>query len=60
MHYLYIYRAFCAWEEKLPVDSSAEEAELRLCAEYKAKLKVGGNVIPDPYSVDIKQWTEEK
>ena len=40
--YLYIYRAFCAWKEKIPVDSSAKEAELRLCAEYKSKLNVGG------------------
>ncbi|KAL4223401.1 hypothetical protein ACF0H5_016872 [Mactra antiquata] len=37
-------RAFCAWEENLPVDSSVEEAERRLCVEYTStsKLKAGG------------------
>jgi hypothetical protein len=42
------------------VDSSAEEAELRLCTEYTAKLKAGGTVIPDPFTVNKNQWKGEK
>ncbi|KAL4236192.1 hypothetical protein ACF0H5_004579 [Mactra antiquata] len=50
------FKEFCAWEENLPVDSSAEEAERRIYVEYTSKLKACGYVIPDPCSFSKKQW----
>ncbi|WAR01053.1 hypothetical protein MAR_025425 [Mya arenaria] len=52
-------RAFCAWEENLPVDANAELAEHRLQHKYKAKLNPGGEVIPDPFSL-TSGWKCEK
>ncbi|XP_052777885.1 uncharacterized protein LOC128215218 [Mya arenaria] len=52
-------RAFCAWEENLPVDANAELAEHRLQHEYKAKLNPGDEVIPDPFSL-TSGWKCEK
>ncbi|XP_052261521.1 uncharacterized protein LOC127865652 [Dreissena polymorpha] len=44
-------RAFCVWEENLPVNEKAEQAEQRLLDEYKRKLEVEGEVIPDPFAL---------
>ncbi|KAH3786216.1 hypothetical protein DPMN_164321 [Dreissena polymorpha] len=41
-------RAFCAWEQRLPVDAEAECREMRLLEENNAKLSVDGGVLPDP------------
>jgi hypothetical protein len=50
---IYFYRAFCAWEEKVPVNISKQQAELRLQDEYKAKLILpNGDIIPDPFSLE--------
>ncbi|XP_045161885.2 uncharacterized protein LOC123526703 [Mercenaria mercenaria] len=52
-------RAFCVWEENLPVDEKAEQAEQRLLQEYKAKLHVDKEVVPDPFSLKVG-WKGEK
>ena len=54
-----IYREFCVWEENLPVDESAELAEKRLLHEYKEKLLVEGDIVPDPFSL-TSGWKGEK
>ncbi|KAH3817459.1 hypothetical protein DPMN_118996 [Dreissena polymorpha] len=57
---LWYFRAFCVWEEKLPVDDKAEQIELRLLQEYKKKLILSdGDVIPDPFTLTTG-WKGEK
>ena len=53
------FRAFCAWEENLPVDVNAELAEQRLQHKYKAKLNRDGEIFPDPFSL-TSGWKGEK
>ncbi|WAR14875.1 PUS3-like protein [Mya arenaria] len=52
-------RAFCVWEENLPVNENAELAEKRLLQEYKKKLVLDGDVVPDPFSIS-SGWKGEK
>ena len=51
-------RAFCAWEEEVIVDSDAEHKQRLLLDEYKTKLIVDGQVIPDPMTLK-KGWPKE-
>ena len=55
----FLFRAFCAWEENLPVDADAELAEQCLQHEYKTKLKIADQIIPDPFSLK-SGWNGEK
>ena len=41
------------------MDSNAELAEQRLQQEYKAKLNIKGDIIPDPFSLSLG-WKGEK
>ncbi|XP_052818035.1 protein flightless-1 homolog [Mya arenaria] len=52
-------KAFCAWEKDVPVDHDGKEIEMGLLKEYKAKLLVDGDVIPDPVSLS-SGWIGEK
>ncbi|XP_052820515.1 uncharacterized protein LOC128246371 [Mya arenaria] len=54
-----MYLAFCVWEENLPVNENAELAEKRLLQEYKKKLVLDGDVVPDPFSIS-SGWKGEK
>ena len=38
------------YEEKVPVDEEAEQRQRSIMEEYKQKLIVCGNVMPDPFS----------
>ena len=40
-----------AYEEKVPVDEEAEQRQCSIMEEYKQKLIVCGNVMPDPFSL---------
>ncbi|KAL5021513.1 hypothetical protein ScPMuIL_000668 [Solemya velum] len=51
-------RAFVAWEEKIPVDQNSELTERRLLEDYKRKLIVEKEIIPDPFSLD-SGWISE-
>ncbi|KAH3817671.1 uncharacterized protein LOC127882165 [Dreissena polymorpha] len=52
-------RAFIAWEENIAVDLVAEQQQMQLLAEYKAKLNIDGEIIEDPMTVS-KGWLSEK
>ncbi|KAL5021765.1 hypothetical protein ScPMuIL_000920 [Solemya velum] len=54
-----VARAFCAWEEKVPVDVCAEHAERQLLEDYKKKLRFEGEILPDPFSLH-SGWLTEK
>lgn len=47
------------WEETLPVDESAVHADTRLLHEYKKKLVLGDDVVPDLFSLS-SGWSGEK
>ena len=48
-----------AYEEKIPVDEEAEQRQRSIMEEYKQKLIVCGNVMPDPFSLK-DGWLAEK
>ena len=48
-----------AYEEKVPVDEEAEQRQRSVMEEYKQKLIVCGNVMPDPFSLH-DGWLAEK
>ena len=48
-----------AYEEKVPVDEEAEQRQRSIMEEYKQKLIVCGNVMPDPFSLK-DGWLAEK
>ena len=48
-----------AYEEKIPVDEEAEQRQGSLMEEYKQKLIVCGNAIPDPFLLQ-DGWLAEK
>ena len=56
---IFYFRAFCAWEENLTIDEKAEEAEQRLLSEYRQKLTINQETIPDPFSLS-NGWNGEK
>ena len=44
-----------AYEEKVPVDEEVEQRQRSIMEEYKQKLIVCGNAMPDPFSLqDIR------
>jgi hypothetical protein len=53
--YYYYYsphcRVFAAYEDDVPVDADAEQAEKRLYREYIARLTQDGSEYPDPMTV---------
>ena len=56
--YLFISRAFSAYEENIKIDSEQEHRERSLLAEYREKLYVDNEHFPDP--VDLKTgWIGE-
>ena len=58
-HVLFFYRAFSAYEENVAVDTEQEHRERALLTEYKEKLKINDETLPDP--VDLKSgWIGEE
>ncbi|XP_046333004.2 uncharacterized protein LOC124115889 [Haliotis rufescens] len=55
-----VARSFIAWEEKTPVNIDAEHEERKLLSEYKEKLLVDGQVLQDPFSLDVGWIREEE
>ena len=52
------FRAFVAWEDGVLADVEAEHKERQLLAEYKEKLIIDDQVIPDPLTLK-KGWLRE-
>ena len=52
------FRAFVAWEDGVFADVEAEHKERQLLAEYKEKLIIDDQVIPDPSTLK-KGWLRE-
>ena len=55
---LIYFSAFVAHDEKAPVNIEQEEIEKRNLEEYKSKLIVGDQILPDPLS-QKKGWISE-
>ena len=56
---LLLFRAFGLYEENVQVDSERERIEKTVLQEYKQKLNIKENIIPDP--IDLKSgWINEK
>ena len=54
-----MFRAFGLYEENVQVDPEREHIEKAVLQEYKQKLNIHGNIIPDP--IDLKSgWINEK
>ena len=57
--FYFFYRAFNAYEENVAVDTEQEHRERALLTEYKEKLKINDETLPDP--VDLKSgWIGEE
>ena len=52
------FRAFVAWEDVVLPDVEAEHKERQLLAEYKEKLIIDNQVIPNPLTLK-KGWLRE-
>ena len=59
MHsFFYFFRAFATHENGEPIDRDKEHIERKLLYEYKAKLSLNDNILPDP--IDLKEgWIGE-
>ena len=56
---LLLFRAFGLYEENVQVDPEREHIERTVLQEYKQKLNIQENIIPDP--IDLKSgWINEK
>ena len=56
---LLLFRAFGLYEENVQVDPEREHIERTVLQEYKQKLNIQENIIPDP--IDLKSgWISEK
>ena len=49
-----------AYEEKVPVDEEVEQRQRSIMEEYKQKLIVCGNAMPDPFSLQDAQLAGNK
>ena len=49
-----------AYEEKVPVDEEVEQCQRSIMGEYKQKLIVCGNAMPDPFSLQDTQLAGNK
>ena len=60
MHsFFYFFRAFATHENGEPIDRDKELIERKLLDEYKAKLSINDNILPDP--IDLKEgWIGEE
>ena len=60
MHsFLNFFRAFATHENGEPIDRDKEHIERKLLDEYKAKLSINDNILPDP--IDLKEgWIGEE
>ena len=60
MHsFLNFFRAFATHESGEPIDRDKEHIERKLLDEYKAKLSINDNILPDP--IDLKEgWIGEE
>ena len=54
------FRAFACWEEKIPVDITAEQQHIATQNEYKKKLLINDGVLPDPSTIKQTEWLGEK
>jgi hypothetical protein len=58
-YYIIYFRSVAAWEEKVPINLEAEEIHRCSLSEYKKKLIVNEQALPDPLSLKKKDWTSE-
>ena len=57
--FLLLFMAFGLYEENVQVDPEKEHIERTVLQEYKQKLKIQENIIPDP--TDLKSgWINDK
>ena len=52
------FRAFIAWEDQIAVDPKEEHTVRASLEEYKSRLLVGSQVLPDPFT--LKEWLNEQ
>ena len=54
-----IARAFSCYEENVDVDPTMEHRARIELEEYEKKLKLDGDVLPDPLDISVKGWLGE-
>ena len=58
--FVYFFRAYAAYEDRVEVSPSIEHDERNRLIEYAAKLKVYDYTITDPLKIPQSSWIPEK